>query len=89
MIVATLTRSACQFGLHDAVRAAPGQSLTTRAVVDALLDRLQIGERVGAQVAALGEVLAESPLVFSFVPRSQGLAGGAKKIPSAKYISSR
>src|SRR3954451_1252523 len=37
----------------------------------------------------LGKYWRRSPLVFSFVPRSHGLAGGAKKMPSAKYSSSR
>jgi hypothetical protein len=88
VVVATLTGSPCQFGLHDVGWTAPGQSLP-KAAVEALLDRLQVGEREGAQVAALGKYCRSRPLVFSFVPRSQGLAGGAKKMPSAKKSSSR
>jgi hypothetical protein len=37
----------------------------------------------------LGKYWRRSPLVFSFVPRSHRLAGGAKKMPSAKYFSNR
>src|SRR4051812_26474394 len=88
MIVATLTGSPCHLGVHDAGWAAPGQSLAG-TVVDALFDRSQIGEREGAQSLPLGKYWRRSPLVFSFVPRSHGLAGGAKKMPSAKYSSSR
>jgi hypothetical protein len=58
VVVATLTVSACQFGPQDVRWSSPGQSLA-RSVVDAVLDRLQIGCAERAQVAALGEVLAE------------------------------
>jgi len=84
VVVATLTGSPCQLGLHDAGWAAPGEPLA-RTAVDPLFDRWQIGEGIGPQVAAPGKYWPRSPLVFSFVAGSQGLAGGAKKMPSAKY----
>ena len=37
----------------------------------------------------LAKYCRSRPLVFSFVPLSHGLAGGAKKIPSANYSASR
>jgi hypothetical protein len=61
MVVATLTGSPCHLGVHDAGWAASGQSLPG-TVVDGLFDRSQIGEGEGAQVAALGEVLAQEPV---------------------------
>src|SRR3954451_1668641 len=71
VLVATLTGSPCHLEFHDVARTAPCKSLP-RTVVDALCDRSQIGERVGAQIAAL-EVLAQEPvgvLVRAAQPRA-------------------
>src|SRR3954453_22417710 len=59
--VATLTGSACHLGLHRMGGASPAESLTG-AAIDAVLDGPQVVERECAQIAALGEVLAEEPV---------------------------
>src|SRR3954452_13933973 len=54
--------------------ASPAESLAW-AAIDAVLDGPQVVEREGAQIAALGEVLAEEP-VGVLVRAAQPRAGG-------------
>jgi hypothetical protein len=49
-----------------------------------LLNDTEIVSGVQGQFVRLGRYHRIKPLVFSFVPRSQGLPGRAKKIPSVK-----
>jgi hypothetical protein len=41
-------------------------------------DPVQVGGAVEGEVGAVGEVLAQSPLVFSLVARCQGACGSQK-----------
>src|SRR3954467_11007037 len=69
-----MTGSGCQFGRHRLCRTSPAEALP-RAVVEALLDRPQVVEGERAQVAALGEVLAEQAVGVLIRAAQPGDAG--------------
>ena len=50
---------------------------------------IQLTLGIARQVCALGQVLAQQPIVFSLVPRCQGLDGSAKKIRIASRSARR
>jgi len=66
----------------------PPQGLA-RAVVEFVLDVLEVFGGVDGEVRALGDVVPEQPIVFSLVPRCHGECGSQKYtlIPVAAVIS--
>jgi hypothetical protein len=52
-------------------------------------DGVEVGLGVGAQVAVLGEVLAQEPVVFSLEPRWEGLRGSQKETGTAVAMLTR
>ena len=63
--------------VEDFGEGAPAEGLAGSAV-ERGGDGLDVLGGPAGQVGALGEVLAQQALVFSFVPRCQGLCGSAK-----------